>query len=148
MSGFEFASRIIIAQRQYSAPTATVVVPASLEKQDGNLTIVTTGVSIEKRNLVRSSSLHSHSVSLEIGQAIGTDYSPSLVSLASTHGRPAMSSMSSFKTTKCMSASGSTSGDWFDIFPFTSVLPRLSSFDTSDFSLRPTFSRCPLADAI
>ncbi|KAG2145792.1 hypothetical protein DEU56DRAFT_883282 [Suillus clintonianus] len=78
ISGDEFASRIMIAQRHYSALATTVVVPASPEKQEGDLLTVTTGV-VEKRNSVLGSSSHlrSRSVSSIIGQAISTDSSPS-----------------------------------------------------------------------
>ncbi|KAG0702444.1 hypothetical protein DFH29DRAFT_921588 [Suillus ampliporus] len=64
ISGEDFASRIMIAQRHYSALATTVVVPASPEKQDGDLLTVATGATIEKRNSV-------------IGQAISTDDGPS-----------------------------------------------------------------------
>ncbi|KAG2131632.1 hypothetical protein DEU56DRAFT_953592 [Suillus clintonianus] len=79
ISGDEFASRIMIAQRHYSALATTVVVPASPEKQEGDLLTVTTGVVVEKRNSVLASSSHlrSRSVSSIIGQAISTDSSPS-----------------------------------------------------------------------
>lgn len=78
ISGDEFASRIMVAQRHYSALATTVVVAASPEKQGGDLLTVTTGVGMEKRKSVLSGSLHlrSRSVSSVIGQAISTDHSP------------------------------------------------------------------------
>lgn len=81
ISGDEFASRIMIAQRHYSALATTVVVTASPEKQDCGLLTVTagSGVGMEERKSVlpNSSHLRSRSVSSVIGQAISTDYSPS-----------------------------------------------------------------------
>ncbi|KAG1735416.1 hypothetical protein EDB19DRAFT_1724333 [Suillus lakei] len=79
ISGDEFASRIMVAQRHYSALATTVVVSASPERQDGDLLTVTTGVAVEKRksDLSSSSHLRSRSLSSVIGQAISTDYSPS-----------------------------------------------------------------------
>ncbi|KAG1735718.1 uncharacterized protein EDB91DRAFT_551386 [Suillus paluster] len=80
ISGEDFASRIMIAQRHYSALATTVIVPASPEKQDGDLLTVTTGAAVEKRTSVSAGSSHlrSRSVSsVTIGQAISTDYSPS-----------------------------------------------------------------------
>jgi hypothetical protein len=81
ISGDEFASRIMIAQRHYSALATTVVVTASPEKQDCGLLTVTagSGAGMEDRKSVipNSSHLRSRSVSSVIGQAITTDYSPS-----------------------------------------------------------------------
>ncbi|KAG1768084.1 hypothetical protein EV702DRAFT_1144968 [Suillus placidus] len=79
ISGDEFASRIMVAQRHYSALATTVVVTASPEKQDGDLLTVTTGGGMEKKKSLLSSSSHlrSSSVSSVIGQAISTDYNPS-----------------------------------------------------------------------
>ncbi|KAG1877487.1 hypothetical protein F4604DRAFT_1757834 [Suillus subluteus] len=60
ISGDEFASRIMVAQRHYSALATTVVVTA------------------KRKSVVSGSShLRSRSVSSVIGQAISTDYSPS-----------------------------------------------------------------------
>jgi hypothetical protein len=79
ISGDEFASRIMVAERHYSALATTVIVTASPEKQGGDLLTVTTGAGMEKRKsaLSGSSHLRSRSVSSVIGQAISTDYSPS-----------------------------------------------------------------------
>ncbi|KAG1806304.1 uncharacterized protein HD556DRAFT_1468247 [Suillus plorans] len=78
ISGDEFASRIMVAQRHYSALATTVIVTASPEKQSGDLLTVTTGVGVERKPVLSSSShLRSRSVSSVIGQAISTDYSPS-----------------------------------------------------------------------
>ncbi|OJA14353.1 hypothetical protein AZE42_09674, partial [Rhizopogon vesiculosus] len=68
----------MVAQRHYSALATTVVVPASPERQEGDLLTVTTGFAVEKRNSVRSSSSHlrSRSASSIVGQAISTDFSP------------------------------------------------------------------------
>jgi len=78
ISGDDFASRIMIAQRHYSALATTVVVPASPERHEGNLLTVATGIALEKRDTVRPSSSHirSRSVSSVIGQAISTNSSP------------------------------------------------------------------------
>ncbi|KAG2105097.1 uncharacterized protein F5147DRAFT_754033 [Suillus discolor] len=78
ISGDEFASRIMVAQRHYSALATTVIVTASPEKKCGDLLTVTTGVGVERKPVLSSSShLRSRSVSSVIGQAISTDYSPS-----------------------------------------------------------------------
>ncbi|KAF9232790.1 hypothetical protein BU15DRAFT_54645 [Melanogaster broomeanus] len=80
LSGGEeaFASRIMIAQRHYSALATTVVVPASPERTEaaGELLTVATGVNVAPVPLL-SSHLRSRSVSSIIGQAITTsDISP------------------------------------------------------------------------
>jgi hypothetical protein len=82
MSGGDdsYASRIMIAQRHYSALATTVVVPASPERTEGagDLLTVATGVAYEPRVAPSASShLRSRSVSSIIGQAITTsDVSP------------------------------------------------------------------------
>ncbi|KAG2135727.1 uncharacterized protein EDB93DRAFT_821872 [Suillus bovinus] len=79
ISGDEFTSRIMIAQRHYSAVATTVVVTASPEKHSGDFLTVTTGVGVEKRKSVLPSPSHlrSRSVSSAIDQAISTDCGPS-----------------------------------------------------------------------
>jgi hypothetical protein len=78
ISGDHVTSRIMVVQRHYSALTTTVVVPESPERQGGDLFGVTTGMAPEKRHSARPSSSHlrSRSVPSIIGQAIGTDSSP------------------------------------------------------------------------
>ncbi|KIK92545.1 hypothetical protein PAXRUDRAFT_829852 [Paxillus rubicundulus Ve08.2h10] len=81
MSGGDdgYASRIMIAQRHYSALATTVVVPASPERTEGagDLLTVATGVAYEPRVAPSASAhLRSRSVSSIIGQAITTDVSP------------------------------------------------------------------------
>ncbi|KIJ69756.1 hypothetical protein HYDPIDRAFT_78117 [Hydnomerulius pinastri MD-312] len=75
-----YASRIMIAQRHYSALATTVVVPASPEKMEGtgDLLTVATGVAYEPVATPTSSShLRSRSASSIVGQAITTsDISP------------------------------------------------------------------------
>jgi len=76
-----FASRIMIAQRHYSAVATTVVIPASPERQeelvDGVASVVT-GIALEHDDTSRPTShLRSRSISSVIGQAITTgDISP------------------------------------------------------------------------
>ncbi|KAH7887332.1 hypothetical protein F5I97DRAFT_1805406 [Phlebopus sp. FC_14] len=82
LSGGEegYASRIMVAQRHYSALATTVVVPASPEKPPvaGDTLTVATGVAVEPPTAPAASShLRSRSVSSVIGQAITTsDISP------------------------------------------------------------------------
>ena len=83
LSGGEetFASRIMVAQRHYSAVATTVIVPASPVRQDepvDDVASIATGVALEHDGTPRTSShLRSRSVSAVIGQAITTeDISP------------------------------------------------------------------------
>ncbi|KAF9226909.1 hypothetical protein BS17DRAFT_776320 [Gyrodon lividus] len=82
LSGGEesYASRIMIAQRHYSALATTVVVPASPERMEGagDLLTVATGVAFEPVVTPSASShLRSRSVSSIVGRAITTsDISP------------------------------------------------------------------------
>ncbi|EGO02088.1 hypothetical protein SERLA73DRAFT_71232 [Serpula lacrymans var. lacrymans S7.3] len=70
-----FASRIMIAQRHYSALATTVVVPASPEKaSDDGVEGTTTGVAIDQQVMaVRNSHLRSRSVSSEFSPS---EFSP------------------------------------------------------------------------
>ncbi|KAI5999860.1 hypothetical protein F5J12DRAFT_270440 [Pisolithus orientalis] len=72
-----FASRIMIAQRHYSALATTVVVPASPDKQEelaDGVVSVATGVAVESAAAPGAAShLRSRSVSSVIGQAITTE---------------------------------------------------------------------------
>lgn len=63
ISGDEFASRIMVAQRHYSALATTVVVTASPEKQ-GDFLTVNAGIGMEKRKSVLSNSSHLRSRSV------------------------------------------------------------------------------------
>ncbi|KAL4076429.1 hypothetical protein V8B97DRAFT_1921875 [Scleroderma yunnanense] len=83
LSGGEetFASRIMIAQRHYSAVATTVVVPASPERQEelvDGVVSVATGIALDPDVTPNANShLRSRSVSSVIGQAITTgDISP------------------------------------------------------------------------
>jgi len=79
ISGEDFASRIMVAQRHYSALATTVMVPVSPAKQGGDLLTVTTGIALENRNPLRPKSSHirSRSVSSVVGQSISNESSPS-----------------------------------------------------------------------
>lgn len=76
ISGDDFTSRIMIAQRHYSALATTVVLPASPERHEGNLLTVATGIVLEKTVRPSSSHIRSRSVSSVIGQATSTNSSP------------------------------------------------------------------------
>lgn len=83
LSGGEeaFASRIMIAQRHYSAVATTFIIPASPERQEepvDGVASVATGVALEHDGTSRTSAhLRSRSISSVIGQAITTgDISP------------------------------------------------------------------------